>query len=67
MPLVSVLDLTFTFNDRDQAYAKLDGELGNRVRAAIEGVHPDIKILHFWDKFPPFYQPCAADPQAQGL
>ncbi len=49
MPLVSVLDLTFTFNDRDQAYAKLDGELGNRVRAAIEGVHPDIKILHFWD------------------
>ncbi len=49
LPMVSVLDLPFTYNDREKAHAMLDGELGNRVRAGIEGAHPDLKILHFWD------------------
>ena len=49
VPLVSVLDLPFIYNDREKAHAKLDGELGNRVRAGIEAAHPGLKILHFWD------------------
>ncbi|MBT3989519.1 MAG: TRAP transporter substrate-binding protein DctP [Rhodospirillaceae bacterium] len=49
LPMVSVLDLPFVFNDREKAYAKLDGELGDRIKMAIEAAHPNLKILHFWD------------------
>jgi TRAP-type C4-dicarboxylate transport system substrate-binding protein len=49
VPMVSVLDLPFVYNDREKAYAKLDGELGDRLKAAIEAAHPNLKILHFWD------------------
>ncbi len=49
LPMVSVLDLPFTYNDRDKAYAKLDGELGDRVRTGIEAAHLELKVLHFWD------------------
>lgn len=49
LPLVSVLDLPFAYNDRKKAHAMLDGELGKRIRLEIETAHPNLKILQFWD------------------
>jgi TRAP-type transport system periplasmic protein len=46
-PEVNVLDLPFTYNDRDKAFAKIDGKMGGLVRKAIENTHPKIKVLQF--------------------
>lgn len=46
--IVNVLDLPFVYNNREKAFEKLDAELGEHVRNAIELTHPKLKVLQFW-------------------
>lgn len=46
-PSVGVLDLPFMFTNREQAYAVLDGEVGQSLMADVEAI--GIKPLTYWE------------------
>jgi TRAP-type transport system periplasmic protein len=48
IPEFGLLDLPFMINDRDHAYAVLDGPLGRLLTEKLE-THTGFKLLGFWD------------------
>ncbi|SHG83112.1 TRAP-type C4-dicarboxylate transport system, substrate-binding protein [Marivita hallyeonensis] len=48
VPELAVLDLPFSVTDRRQAFAKLDGDLGRALSAAVAR-ETNLVVLAFWD------------------
>ena len=48
VPLLGILDLPFAIDDREKAFAALDGAVGKRLTAEVEAKTP-YRVLGYWD------------------